>query len=89
MDSERIAKADCDPETQQLTKNTAQGSATSIWAAVGDVWEGKGGKYLENCSVAAPDDGVPKNSGYNGYKTYAYEETNETKLWEDSLELFK
>ena len=35
-----------------MLKNPAQGAATTVWAAVGKVWEGKGGLYLEECREA-------------------------------------
>ena len=35
-------------------KNTEQGAATSIYAAVSDDLEGKGGLYLEDCAIAKP-----------------------------------
>jgi len=35
-------------------KSTAQGAATSVWAAVGPELEGVGGLYLEDCGQAAP-----------------------------------
>ena len=31
-----------------------QGTATTVWAAVGRDLEGKGGKYLERCGVGQP-----------------------------------
>lgn len=34
-----------------------QGAATTLWAAVGRVWEGKGGEYLHDCRVAPPETG--------------------------------
>ncbi|TVY80961.1 putative oxidoreductase, partial [Lachnellula suecica] len=45
-------------------------------------WEGKGGKYLEDCDVAKPEM-VPGMSGVAGY---AYDEAKEERLWKLTLE---
>lgn len=37
------------PHMAQYMKRTEQGAATTVWAAVGRCWEGKGGEYLEDC----------------------------------------
>ena len=67
------------------TKTLEQGAATTVWAAIGKEWEGTGGKYLENCSVAQPTaDGQPDKVG--GVMPHAYDEAGATKLWELSLD---
>ncbi len=60
-------------------KSPEQGAATTIWAAVGKQWEGKGGKFLEDCSVSEPfvaDD--PRHEGWGpmtpGYAPYVYDQ---------------
>ena len=35
-------------------KNVEQGAATTVWAAVANELEGKGGKYLEDCQESMP-----------------------------------
>jgi len=76
------------PEVVALFKSVEQGAATSVWAAVAKVFEGNGGKYLEDCSVAEP---VKPELMYDltkpGYAPYAYDEEMEKKLWEVSCEL--
>jgi NAD(P)-dependent dehydrogenase (short-subunit alcohol dehydrogenase family) len=68
----------------KVTKNPAQGAATSVWGAVAQALDGRGGKYLENCQVAQPWD--PKSGQWTpGYGIHAYDETGATKLWESSL----
>jgi hypothetical protein len=56
-----------------------------VWAAVGKVWEGRGGRYLEDCQVSGP-----AREGYTvaepGYEAWAYNAENEGKLWEMSSE---
>ncbi|KAI1426557.1 putative oxidoreductase,short chain dehydrogenase [Xylaria sp. FL1777] len=70
------------PMIWNFMKSPEQGAATTILAAVGKEWEGRGGKYLENCQVAAPNPLVP---GVIGVKDYAYDESKENKLWELTL----
>ncbi|KAI0451117.1 putative oxidoreductase,short chain dehydrogenase [Xylaria acuta] len=59
-------------------ENPEKCAATTVLAAVGKEWEGKGGKYLDNCGIAASQLLVPVMD----VKDYAYDETNEEKLWE-------
>ena len=40
---------------KDILKNTAQGTATTVWAAVGKDSEGKGAKYLEYCEDGHPE----------------------------------
>ena len=42
------------PDLMSQMQSPEQGAATTVWAAAGKVWEGKGGKYLANCRVAPP-----------------------------------
>lgn len=66
-------------------KNTMQspeqGCSTTVWAAVAKALEGKGGKYLERCSIA-----VPVKTGYAlidpGHALHAYNEGDEQRLWQ-------
>ncbi|KAI0188617.1 hypothetical protein EV127DRAFT_433892 [Xylaria flabelliformis] len=66
-------------ETVAFLKSTEQGAATTVLAAVGKEWEGKGGKYLEDCRAATHEPLVPTLCGV---KDYAYDEAKENKLWE-------
>lgn len=75
------------PEILNYMSNPAQGAATQVLAAVGREWEGKGGKYLEECDVARPEAEVPGGSGLKGYKDYAYNPEGEERLWNDSLKM--
>lgn len=76
---EQMDKYKGDPVVEAYMKSTAQGAATTIWAAVGKVWEGKGGKYLEDCAVAEPAVDAGQLSG--GYAAHAYDPEAEEKLW--------
>ncbi|GAQ78931.1 NAD(P)-binding Rossmann-fold superfamily protein [Klebsormidium nitens] len=74
------------PEWQKKMKDVEQGAATTVWAAVGKEWEGKGGKYLENVSESAkPKDEADPFS--DGYAKHAYDAEAAKKLWAVSLEL--
>ncbi|GAW14463.1 hypothetical protein ANO14919_038660 [Xylariales sp. No.14919] len=70
------------PTIWNFMKNEEQGAATTVLAAVGEEWEGKGGKYLENCQVAMPESSIP---GIKGVMDYAYDESKENRLWELTL----
>ncbi|KAI0967200.1 short chain dehydrogenase [Xylaria arbuscula] len=67
------------PTVQNFLKSTEQGAATTVIAAIGKEWEGKGGKYLEDCRVATFE---PFVETLTGVKRYAYDEAKENRLWE-------
>ncbi|KAJ3007758.1 hypothetical protein HKX48_008954 [Thoreauomyces humboldtii] len=85
LDPEFMKKWDT-PESRAYLKSTEQGAATTVWAAVGAEWAGKGGKYLEDYSVAVPH-GTEGVNPMLGYAKYAYDPRAETKLWELSNRL--
>lgn len=67
------------PEVVCFLKNTEQGAATTVLAAISKEWEGKGGKYLEDCDVAKFE---PLIVTMAGVRPYAYDEEKENRLWE-------
>ncbi|EED12389.1 short-chain dehydrogenase, putative [Talaromyces stipitatus ATCC 10500] len=73
-------------QLRNLLKSVEQGAATTIWAAVGKEWEGKGGKFLENAQVSPPAD-ESKGPLSIGYAEYAYDVDAAKRLWEDSLRM--
>lgn len=77
MSNEAIAK---------IVKSSEQGAATTVIAAIGKEWENKGGKYLEDCEEAqrGEDDG---NTFGAGYVSQTFDQKNEERLWQDSLEI--
>lgn len=76
------------PEVGKYIKSADQGAATSVWAAVDSVWEGKGGKWLEDCQIGqAADPTIPALEGSPGFATWAFDEENATKLWDLSSPL--
>lgn len=74
---------------ERICKTDSQGAATTVWAAIGDYWEGKGGKYLEDCQVSAPFDASNLDAfiGSPGYAPHAYDEEAAKQLWKLSNEL--
>lgn len=77
LNSEGIAK---------ILKSPEQGAATTVLAAIGKEWEGKGGKYLEDCKEAKR--GIDDNETLGvGYVRQTYDPKNEERLWKDSLKL--
>lgn len=72
------------PAVLNFMKNTEQGASTTVVAAVSKEWEGRGGKYLEDCAeapIATPE------SRWSGVKKYAYDEEKENRLWELTLQM--
>jgi NAD(P)-dependent dehydrogenase (short-subunit alcohol dehydrogenase family) len=70
-----------------VMKNTKQGAATTVWAAVGKDWEHEGGKYLVDCAVAEPGSGGEDKWTTPTYAAYAYDAEKEEMLWRDSLKV--
>ena len=70
------------PNIENIVKSNEQGAATTVLAAVGKEYEGKGRLYLEDC-----DTGVPTEGWNAGYTPYAFDEEKEGRLWRDSLKM--
>ncbi|KAH6723830.1 hypothetical protein BKA61DRAFT_16754 [Leptodontidium sp. MPI-SDFR-AT-0119] len=70
----------------RFMQNVEQGSSTTVWAAVSKDLEGKGGKYLERCSVSDP-----VKAGFGildpGHALYAYDEADAKRCWEVTMEM--
>lgn len=64
-------------------KSPEQGAATTVYAALSREWEGRGGRYLEDCQESGKtEDPSPLAVGYH---PGAYNEEGEKRLWADSL----
>jgi NAD(P)-dependent dehydrogenase (short-subunit alcohol dehydrogenase family) len=63
-----------------------QGAATTVIAAIGREWEGKGGKYLVNCAEA-PKGGNDGDMEGLTCVTHTYHPEKEARLWKDSLRI--
>lgn len=64
-------------------KSTAQGAATSVWAALGDELEGVGGLYLENCNQAVA---WSAETPFEGVMPHALDLETAERLWAVSEE---
>ncbi|GIK05910.1 hypothetical protein Aspvir_010024 [Aspergillus viridinutans] len=74
------------PGMRPYLKTEAQGAATVVVAAVGREWEGKGGKYLEDCRESGP-----AKLGFRtvdpGYAMHIWDQESAERLWEESRRL--
>lgn len=68
-------------------KEIPQAAATPVWAAVAADKDEIGGRYLEDCGVAAVDDSP--NPFADGVRSYALDSDNAIHLWAQSEELIK
>ncbi|GIJ92271.1 hypothetical protein Asppvi_011248 [Aspergillus pseudoviridinutans] len=74
------------PGMRPYLKTEEQGAATVVVAAVGREWEGKGGKYLEDCRESGP-----AKPGFRtvdpGYASHIRDQESAERLWEESRRL--
>ena len=75
-----------DPKVLKLMCTVEQGCATSVWAAVSRDLDGKGGLYLEGCSVSGetPEGAHPAEYGH---APWAMDPLSERRLWDISKQL--
>ncbi|KAK6376531.1 hypothetical protein LTS17_007126 [Exophiala oligosperma] len=75
-----------DEGLMKMMKNTEQGAATTVWAAVAKELEGKGGLYLDEVAEAEP---TPADAPYysGGYNSDAFNPEGEERLWTESLKM--
>jgi len=83
---ELMKKYEDDPKVMATIKSCEQGAATTVWAATAKEWEGQGGKYLEDCSVARPSPETTRPGEY-GHAVWTYDEEAAKHLYEESLTL--
>lgn len=70
----------------RVLKSSEQGAATSVFAAVGKEWEGRGGRYLVDCGEARA--GVDDGSAFEtGWVPRTFCPKDEDRLWKDSLRI--
>lgn len=72
--------ADLEKMMAPIRKTEAEGTATTIWAAVAPELNGVGGLYLEDCAQALP--GSPDRPG--GVMSHALDEAAAARLWDVS-----
>jgi NAD(P)-dependent dehydrogenase (short-subunit alcohol dehydrogenase family) len=82
----KIMSAQLGPEILRSMKNTEQGAATQVWAAIGKEWEGKGGKYLADVAESGPGPDIQDMSSPLTAK-HTYNAAEEARLWKDSLKM--
>jgi NAD(P)-dependent dehydrogenase (short-subunit alcohol dehydrogenase family) len=69
-------------------KSLAQGAATSVWAGVVAQADEIGGRYCEDCHVAAViSEDVPSSAMIDGVRGYAVDPSNAEALWKKSEEM--
>ena len=79
-----VEAANANRTTPRKVKTVPQGAATSVWAATSDELTGKGGAYLEDCSIASVN-ADPEKRG--GVRPFALDKNVAEKLWVMSEEM--
>lgn len=74
------------PAVAAKMKSVQQGAATTVWAAMGREWEGRGGKFLEDCQESQPWDGNSETLA-PGHAAHVYDEGSAERLWDETLKL--
>ena len=69
-----------------LFKSTAQGAATSVWAATADSLAGLGGLYLEDCGIGMPQ---PASNRVSGFSPHVADPEGAQRLWAVSQDLLR
>jgi len=85
-DNPLLAAMSGNEEYIKSQKSVEQGAATQVRAAVAREWEGKGGRYLENCAESPPLDPIAPFFTA-GYAPHAYNPDAEARLWKASCEM--
>ena len=69
-------------------KSVPGGASTTVWAAVAEELEGKGGLYLEDCQIGKEVDSMEEiYKNMLGVMPYAKNESSADKLWDLSVKL--
>ena len=83
---EMIASMRENEDVMRYMKSPEQGAATTVLAAVGKDWEGRGGRYLEECEESRPVEEVWGLLS-RGYAPHAFDPEKEGRLWTDSCRM--
>jgi NAD(P)-dependent dehydrogenase (short-subunit alcohol dehydrogenase family) len=86
MDPAMVEAFKKDEEAFKLMKSPEQGAATTVWAAIGQEWEKKGGEYLAECGKTTRGNDNHEIAGV-GFAGHAYDAEKEARLWKDSLKM--
>jgi NAD(P)-dependent dehydrogenase (short-subunit alcohol dehydrogenase family) len=74
-------------ELMKKFKNTEQGAATTILAAIGKDYHGKGGVYLEDCGDWGMNPASEPTRGLRGAFAHAFDPEKEDRLWLESSKI--
>ena len=86
IDSATVEAMKKDEKAYKIMKSPEQGAATTVWAAIGQEWENKGGEYLAECGRTNRGNDNHEIAG-TGFAGHAYDLEKETRLWKDSLKM--
>jgi NAD(P)-dependent dehydrogenase (short-subunit alcohol dehydrogenase family) len=86
MPGELVSQIMASPFVSKIEKSPEQGAATTVFAAIGKEWEGRGGKYLEDCGEAGPGENDGNVMGW-GWVEQTYDEAEEARLWKESCRI--
>ncbi|KAE8347866.1 hypothetical protein BDV24DRAFT_157345 [Aspergillus arachidicola] len=86
MDPATVETFKRDEKMYKIMKSPEQGAATTVWAAIGQEWEKKGGEYLAECGRTTRGDDNREVAGV-GFAGHAYDAEKEARLWKDSLKM--
>ncbi|KAH8810668.1 hypothetical protein F5884DRAFT_897237 [Xylogone sp. PMI_703] len=86
LPEEQMAYLKSDQALAKIMKTPEQGAATSVLAALGKEFEGRGKVYLEDSGEWGPaEEGAPSTD--RGYAKHAFDEVAEDRLWRVSNQL--
>jgi NAD(P)-dependent dehydrogenase (short-subunit alcohol dehydrogenase family) len=86
MDPAMVEAFKKDEKVYKMMKSPEQGAATTVWAAIGQEWEKKGGEYLAECGKTTRGNDNHEIAGV-GFAGHAYDAEKEARLWKDSLNM--
>lgn len=86
VDPAMLEEMQKDEKLFKTMKSPKQGAATTVWAAIGEEWEKKGGEYLADCGQTTRGNDNHEITGV-GFAGHAYDPENEARLWKDSLKM--
>lgn len=86
MDPAMVEALKKNEEMYKMMKSPEQGAATTVWAAIGQEWEKKGGEYLAECGKTTRGNDNHEIAGV-GFAGHAYDAEKEARLWKDSLKM--
>jgi NAD(P)-dependent dehydrogenase (short-subunit alcohol dehydrogenase family) len=86
MDPAMVESFKSNEEMYKVMKSPEQGAATTVWAAIGQEWETKGGEYLAECGKTTRGNDNHEIGGV-GFAGHAYDAEKEARLWKDSLKM--